>query len=154
MCHMSPLGRRGMSLLVMNTPPPCLTCHGVMSRKNTGTNVTARSVEASMPENTVMPIDLRAAAPALPLSAARVRRHAAWTEDRRRLPHFGTARQHGTVGCRPGAAQLCKGARPYQYAPRRLNLQYDNSHLAKTLSQDQRNREPAALQRHYDLAFA
>ena len=32
--------------------------------KNAGTNSTARQVEAIMPENTVMPIDLRALAPA------------------------------------------------------------------------------------------
>jgi hypothetical protein len=32
--------------------------------KNVGTNSTARQVEAIMPENTVMPIDLRALAPA------------------------------------------------------------------------------------------
>ena len=32
--------------------------------KKAGTNSTARQVEASMPENTVMPIDLRALAPA------------------------------------------------------------------------------------------
>src|ERR1700754_3298212 len=37
---------------------PCTTT------KKAGTNSTARQVEASMPENTVMPIDLRALAPA------------------------------------------------------------------------------------------
>ncbi|MBA7658413.1 hypothetical protein ES703_66364 [subsurface metagenome] len=35
-----------------------------MTTKNVGTNSTARQVEAIMPENTVMPIDLRALAPA------------------------------------------------------------------------------------------
>ena len=33
--------------------------------KNVGTNSTAKQVEASMPENTVIPIDLRALAPAV-----------------------------------------------------------------------------------------
>src|SRR3984893_5038326 len=35
-----------------------------ITTKNVGTNSTARQVDASMPENTVMPIDLRALAPA------------------------------------------------------------------------------------------
>src|SRR5215467_9586566 len=35
-----------------------------MTTKNVGTNSTARQVDAIMPENTVMPIDLRALAPA------------------------------------------------------------------------------------------
>src|SRR4029450_5807232 len=35
-----------------------------ITTKNAGTNSTARQVEAIMPENTVMPIDLRALAPA------------------------------------------------------------------------------------------
>ena len=39
-----------------------------MSTKNTGTKATASTVEASIPENTVTPIDLRADAPA-PLAA-------------------------------------------------------------------------------------
>src|SRR5881398_561140 len=60
------LGACGIGCGAAALPLRCLSqfSNRWITTKNAGTNKTARQVEAIMPENTVMPIDLRALAPA------------------------------------------------------------------------------------------